>query len=144
MGKKEKLIDNLRNDIYCRIAPSKISGVGVIAIRDIPKNTDPFRLTDGKCMKYKSINIDETELKNIDPEIKKMLNDFLGDPTSNKNKYFVPELGLNSIDISFYMNHSKNNNILIKYEKDCEYFTFITKRNIKKGEELTINYSNYQ
>jgi hypothetical protein len=31
------LIDHLKNDIYCRIGVSSINGVGVIAIKNIPK-----------------------------------------------------------------------------------------------------------
>lgn len=40
---KQKLLKHLENDIYCRIGVSKISGVGVIAIKDIPSGTNPFK-----------------------------------------------------------------------------------------------------
>ncbi len=40
---KEELIKHLKNDVYCRLGVSKISGIGVIAIKDIPKGTNPFR-----------------------------------------------------------------------------------------------------
>lgn len=42
---KKVLLKNLQNDIYCRIKPSKKHGVGVFAIKDIPKNTNPFKTT---------------------------------------------------------------------------------------------------
>ena len=41
---KNKL--NLKNNVYCRISRSKIHGVGVIAIKDIPKGINPFK----KCI----------------------------------------------------------------------------------------------
>ena len=37
-----KLIDHLEKDIYCRLAPSKVAGIGVFAIREIPQNINPF------------------------------------------------------------------------------------------------------
>ena len=41
---EKKLLNNLKNDIYCRIKPSKKPGVGLFAIRDIPENTNPFKV----------------------------------------------------------------------------------------------------
>jgi hypothetical protein len=43
-----KLIENL-NNTYVRIMPSKIHGVGVFAIRDIPKGICPFGWTNSEC-----------------------------------------------------------------------------------------------
>ena len=33
---KRELIEHLRRDIYVKLAPSSIEGVGVIAVRDVP------------------------------------------------------------------------------------------------------------
>ena len=52
MSKERKIIHNLRNNVYCRISRSKIHGVGVIAIKDIPKGINPFK----KCNKTKETN----------------------------------------------------------------------------------------
>lgn len=40
---KEKLVLNRLENVYCRLAPSKIHGVGVHAIKTIPKGTNPFK-----------------------------------------------------------------------------------------------------
>jgi len=37
--KEEEIVKYLNNTVYCRLGPSKIHGVGVFAIRDIPKGT---------------------------------------------------------------------------------------------------------
>ena len=50
---------------------------------------------------------------------------------------------MNSLDISFYMNSSKNNNIDL-IETKSEMIEFIANRDIKEGEELTINYQGYE
>ena len=54
--------------------------------------------------------------------------------------YPIPKNGFNDLDITFYMNFSKNPNIDI-INGGCEYFSFVTNRKIKKGEELFINYN---
>jgi hypothetical protein len=43
MSKKDKLLHNLEDDTYVRLRPSKLQGVGIFAIKDIPKDVNPFR-----------------------------------------------------------------------------------------------------
>lgn len=137
---KKTLLDNLHNDIYCRIKPSKKHGVGVFAIRDIPKNTNPFKVSNGECIKQRLINIKEKEINKLHPEVKKLINDFY----HKENKVFsIPYMGINSNDISFYMNTSKKPNIGFKEVKNCSLVVFNTLRKIKKGEELFINYDEF-
>ena len=52
--------------------------------------------------------------------------------------------GPNNINISFYMNHSDDPNISMVEVKGKPYLEFITNRNILEGEELTINYKEYE
>lgn len=136
-----KIIDNLKNDIYCRIKRSKVHGVGVFAIKDIPKGINPFKnLVDENKKEY--IDIHKNKIKNLSKDVKKMLDDYLG--INEDNTYSIPIDGINKMDISFFMNHSNNPNISIENSKDTEkYVIFYAKRNIKKGEELLINYNNY-
>jgi SET domain-containing protein len=53
--------------------------------------------------------------------------------------YWVPQGGLNSIDISFFLNHSKQPNVKIIGDGS----NFVTARRIKKGEELTVAYNTF-
>jgi len=131
---KKQLINNLTNDVYCRIMPSKIHGVGVFAIKDIPKGIDPFKTTNN--IKYNSIELYDQDIKDLDINVKKMLDDFFG-----KECTYVPLNGLNSLDISFYMNSTENPNIDTIDDEKSEYFVFRTNRDIKKGEELFIKYT---
>jgi SET domain-containing protein len=136
----KKLIDNLHNT-YVRIMPSKIHGVGLFAIKDIPKGICPFEYPNSKCGINKFTRIHKDKLEGIDKGVIKILDDFLG--IDEKGYYDIPTDGLNSLDVSFYMNFSKKPNIDITSFKECKFAVFITNRNIKKGEELFINYNKF-
>jgi len=140
MSKKDKLLDNLEEHTYTRLRPSTLQGVGVFAIKDIPKGINPFKMANK--IKYKSIKCTQNDLKNVDPSVKKMLNDFF---EPDGNAFHIPENGLNSLDLTFYLNHSLNNNLgVVDDDDNDEYSSFVTLRNIKKGEELLINYQDYK
>ena len=134
---KQKLINHLQNDIYCRIGVSKIDGVGWIAIRDIPKGINPFKSL--QIDNPKIIKLKKDELKNIDKNVLKLLKDFF----LYKDTYHILYGGPNHLDITYYINHADNSNIDILILPDAKYLEFITKYPIKKGEELTINYNQY-
>ena len=71
----------------------------------------------------------------MNPEILKMMSDFL---IESKTHYFTTT-SLNNINISYFLNHSDQPN--------CEWVekddSFRPLKNIKKQEELTINYEKY-
>jgi SET domain-containing protein len=138
---KIKLLDNLKYDTYCRIGVSKIHGIGVIAIRNIPKGTNPFVISDKKCLKYNCIELTKNDMEKLSPPIRNMIIDFIA--SNKKGSFCVPLNGFNSLDISFYMNHSYNNNVNLKRVSGCEFLQFITNRNIYIGDELTINYKDF-
>ena len=136
---KNKLIKHLENDIYCRIGVSKISGVGVIAIKDIPKGIDPFKTLSKEVENV--IELDKDDIKKVDPNVKKIISDFFGN--SNSKRFDILASGPNNINVSFYMNHSDKPNIDIIEKSNSNYMGFVTNKNIKKGDEITINYNNY-
>lgn len=74
---KNRLLKHLKNDIYCRIGVSKVHGVGVIAIKDIPKGTIPFATLSKE--EDKIINLTKDDIKDIHPNVRKLLADFFGD-----------------------------------------------------------------
>lgn len=133
---KQKILNNLKNT-YCRLKPSKIEGVGVFAIRDIPKRADPF--SDAKNQKWFKFNLGE--LKRIDKNVLKMIDDFF--VIEKDSAVYIPEHGLNGIDISFFVNNSKKPNLKIIGDGKNEALDFKTIRKIKKGEELTVSYATY-
>ena len=54
---------------------------------------------------------------------------------NDKHHILIPAIGLNSMNMSVYLNHSKTPNL--KMRKDG---TLITLRDIKKDEELMMDY----
>jgi SET domain-containing protein len=136
----KSLIDNLTNDVYCRIKASKKHGVGVFAIKDIPKDEEPFKPTNSKYYNGRVLNIKASEIEKLDSGVKNIIKDFYHEENGN---YGIPYRGPNSNDISYYMNTSKNPNIGFKSSKKSSMIIFVTLRKIKKGEELLINYDNF-
>ena len=116
--------------VYTRLGRSAIHGIGVIAIRDIPKGTNVFEGDNSKI-----VWINKSEFLNIEPEIRKLYDDFC---VIKSDKYGCPE-NFNSLTVGWYLNESKDNpNVCC-----TENYEFITTRDIKKGEELLANYSEY-
>ena len=135
---KKKLLDHLLHDVYCRLAPSTVHGIGVIAIKDIPKGVNPF--TNLSTQPDKIITLTSDDIKNVDPGVKKILKDFFG--TNKSDTYDVLYYGPNDLNISYYLNHSLEPNLDLISGKS-EYYEFMSNRVIEKGEELFINYKLY-
>ena len=134
---KEKILQSLKNT-YCRLKASKLEGVGVFAIREIPKGKNPFYgIKNSKYHKF-----DLKELKKLDKEVLKMVDDFFY--VEKDGSVNITECALNGMDISFFINNSKKPNLKIFDDGVNESFSFKTIRKIKKGEELTFSYLEYE
>lgn len=132
MTKKQEILAQLKNT-YCRLKPSKIEGVGVFAIRDIPEGINPF----GKAFPEVWHEFQQEELKDLPQEIIELLDVFY--VVEKDGSVYIPEKALNGIDISFFVNNSENPNI-----KTIDGgLNFVALRKIKKGEELVISYATY-
>ena len=141
MKKYKQLVRNLKNDVYCRIKPDSFGGVGVFAIKDIPEGVNPFKLSNGECLHYKTIDVPEEVVNSLPTGVKKMVKDFY---EKDNNSYGIPYEGINVNDITFYINESKHPNLDIISSKKCDMLIFKTNKVIKKGQQLFINYDNYK
>ena len=121
------LIAEAHNDIYCKLAPSPIHGVGVFALKDIPINTVIFRVN------LKTITVDSKFLNRIHINVANYYNSML---LSNLSTIEIPETGMSVIPTSYYLNHSEEPNAKI----DIENNLIVAKKNIYADEEVTINY----
>ena len=140
MKKYKQLVRNLKNNVYCRIKPDSFGGVGVFAIKDIPEGVNPFKLSNGECLHYKTIDVPEEVVNSLPTGVKKMVKDFY---EKDNNSYGIPYEGINVNDITFYINESKYPNLDIISSKNCDMLIFKTNKVIKKGQQLFINYDNY-
>ena len=127
--KKQALIKQLAESTYVMIQSSPIHGIGVFAIRDIPKGTqDIFSQGFGDW-----IEVSREEVEAL-PEHSRALveNHCLFDEKS----YFIPEYGFKMVDLVIYLNHSDTPNVISI--NDGERFEAI--RDIAVGEELLVDY----
>jgi hypothetical protein len=132
----DDLIKDLEENVYCRLRPSGVAGVGVFAIRDIPKGIDPFN----NFFKHDFIQIDPKRIfenGKIDPAVKELIDDMYVVADGELNLF---NGGMNGINLSFFVNYSADKPNM---EAINDGANFIAARDIKKGEELFVNYETY-
>lgn len=117
------------NNVFCSLAPSPIHGVGVFALKEIPKNIVIFSPIAWE-------KLDNFILKKLDDNILSTYKKTFKITNSGMN---IPSKGYNSIDFRFYINHSYSPNLNYDSENDL----IITKNIIPSNTELTINYKAY-
>ena len=116
-------------NLYTRLQASS-NGVGVFAIRDIPKGTKLFVGDVGETVRVRVSIIDKLE----DAEIRRMYYDFC--PVIDE--FFIAPLDFNQITMGWYLNHSNDPNVQVDAG-----LQFVTSRRIRLGEEVTANYTTY-
>jgi SET domain-containing protein len=127
--KKEELLNELKNETFVALKVSPVHGIGVFAIRDIPKG----------CRNFFSNNIGEwikvsiAEVEKLPDHSKDLIETYC---LYDEENYFVPDYGFKVMDLVNYLNHSKTPNIISV--TDGEFFEAI--RDIKTGEELFVDY----
>jgi SET domain-containing protein len=136
----------MEHELYAKIGVSKIDigGVGVIALKKIPKGTYPFQRKNP----LKGHWVQEEDLpKNLEERQHVLGFCPLVSKANGKKWSFIPKNGFNAKDISFYMNHCENPNLTEGFalNQDLNGFQdFVAVRDIEKGEELCINYNSYK
>ena len=125
----QKLVSELRNETYVMPKASPIHGIGVFAIRDIPKGTrNIFSKGRGEWIK-----VPITEVEKLPEHTRSLIETYC---LFDEEDYWVPEYGFKVIDPVIYLNHSSNPNIISI--NDGEEFEAIV--DIKEGQELLVNY----
>jgi hypothetical protein len=132
--KRKQLLDRVLRDCYCRLQPSTIHGIGVFAVRDIPKGRNPFD-TIPKYADFGYVRITEDELDALPSKLSEAIR-ALFVPTGGV--MHIPNYGLNIIHLNSYLNHSVKPNMRTRNGYD-----FVAMRRILAGEELTVDYRTY-
>jgi SET domain-containing protein len=128
MNAKE-LLEDLSNNTYVMIKPSKVDGIGVFAIRDIPKGCrNMFSKNIGEWIK-----VPKTEIDQLPAHSKTLIETYC---LYDDDHYFVPDYGFKVIDLVNFLNHSDSPNVCSI--NDGEEFEALT--DIPAGTELLIDY----
>jgi SET domain-containing protein len=125
---KKKLFKHLDQSVYCRLGISPVHGIGVFAIRAIPKGVHPLQT----MAQPKEIKFTRKEIAQLPKSVRQQINIFC---YHRKDEVRVSAMGLNTMDMAFYLNHSKEPNLRMKKSGEFE-----TLRRIQVGEELMMDY----
>jgi SET domain-containing protein len=129
----------ISKNIFVKLKPSKVDGVGVFAIRDIPKDTFLFETWKGESGYFP---IKEKELQKLPKDLYNHIKDiFLYSPDfpNDTNTYIQLTNGCHWIYTTpYYFVNSDIN------KSNIDKTTFKTTRDIKRGEEILSNYGRYE
>lgn len=130
----KEFLKDLEQNSFTRLAPGKY-GVGVFAIRKIPKGTNPFKgVLD---FKFHKLKVDKVR---SNPELTEGVKQLVKDMCPEVDGYYyVPSYSINEIGIGYYLNHSSTPNM----DETNGGEDFIANRDIEVGEELFVNYGDY-
>ena len=134
---REELLNSIQQETYCRIKPTNThNGVGVFAIKDIPRGIKPFGSCHIRHIEEQRFTHEEiSELK-----LEKGISDYIYQMYLSDDKYlYIEEICPNNLPIYYFVNHSTKPNLEWIHVTD-DYFTT---RIIQAGEELFINYKIY-
>lgn len=126
---KEQLLHQLQADTYVMLKPSLVHGIGVFAIKDIPKGCRTiFSQGVGEWIK-----LSYKEVEQLPEHSRNLVETYC---LYDDENYFVPNYGFKLMDLVLYLNHSAEPNVVSI--NDGEHFEAL--REIKTGEELLVNY----
>ena len=126
---KQQLLQELQHETYAALKPSALHGIGVFAVRDIPKGCkNIFSKETGEW-----ILLGMEEVAQLPAHSKDFIETYY---LYDDAYYFVPAHGCKVMDMANYLNHSNTPNLISV--QDGLFFEAI--RDIKEGEELLIDY----
>jgi hypothetical protein len=125
---KNKLLKHLKDEVYCRLGVSPVHGIGVFAVRAIPKGVNPMRTWHD----VKEVPLALKELKGLPKGVRKELDMFC---YYTKGVMHIPSVGMNTMNMAVYLNHSKKPSV--KYLKNGQ---LVTLKAVRTGEELMLDY----
>ncbi len=128
---KEELLHELTHDTYVMLRPSPIEGIGVFAVRDIPKGTRTMFSKPNADDKW--IPVSKDEVAKMPAHAQHIITNY---SLYDEENYFVPDHGFKKVDVCLFLNHSDKPNVVSI--NDGDYFEAM--RDIAAGEELLIDY----
>ncbi len=126
---REELLKELSEETFITLKPSTVHGIGVFALRDIPKGCRAlFSKNAGEWIK-----VPIAEIEQLPDHSRNLVETYC---LYDELHYYMPDYGFKLMDLVNYLNHSSSPNVISVNEG--QYFE--TLREIKAGEELFVNY----
>ena len=125
---KNKLLKHLQEEVYCRLGVSPVHGIGVFAVRAIPKGVNPMRTWHD----VEEVSLPLKALKGLPKGVRQELDMFC---YYTKEVMHIPSVGMNTMNMAVYLNHSKKPSV--KYLKNGQ---LVTLKAVRTGEELMLDY----
>ena len=126
---KEQILKELAHETFVTLKPSTIHGIGVFALKDIPKGCrDIFSRNEINWVK-----IPITDVEQLPDHSKNLVETYC---LYDEDHYFVPSHGFKMVDMVNYLNHSSEPNI-VPIDEGEQYEALF---DIPAGTELLVNY----
>lgn len=129
----------ISNHVYTKLKPSRVSGVGIFSLREIPENVHPFEPWTGDTG-YHAVK--EEDLLTLPKELYSHIKDvFLYSPDFPKDTdtyvYLVNGLHWIHQNPYYFVNYGG-------IKSNIDKTTLLTTRTIRSGEELLSDYCRYE
>ncbi len=128
----DRLLRELRQHTYVIVRPSNVAGIGVFAIRPIPKGCrDIFSPPKGDDDDY--LAVPRAEIDALPDYARHLVETYC---LFDEGQYFVPRQGFKQMDLVSFLNHSDTPNV--RSIDDGAWFEAMV--DIAAGEELFVDY----
>jgi SET domain-containing protein len=117
--------------VFTRLRPSKRGGVGVFAIRNIPKGAQIFYGDNDRI-----VWLNKRKLKRLPSELRRLYDD--SSIIKDRGQTYGCPVNFNRLTAPWYLNSSSRPNV--GCDKRDRFFAL---RDIRSGEELTVDYNTY-
>lgn len=144
---KQSMLAHLATNVTCRLGCSTVHGVGVFAVVPIAPGVEPFRTRLRR--RLDRVDLSPAELDAADPPVpagvRTLVENYFFVLTSANETRSYPVSDLNSLDVSFYINHQSGDRSNVAFvdcfcKPRCPFEHIVATREIAAGDELFLDY----
>lgn len=128
----DQILNELRQRTYVMLRPSAVAGVGVFAIRDIPKGCrEMFGAPAAGADEY--VAVPRTQIDVLPEHARHVVENYC---LYDAEHYYVPADGFKKVDLVHFLNHSDTPNV-VSLDEGAYFETLV---DVPNGSELFVDY----